>query len=146
MSSRRLRQLKTGGWIAVTVVSHASSGENCSIVFTVAYTFKTRHHDLQLLPACRTRQLRLSETPQLCLRSHSSGVLGERWLCSLFPSVPKCRLALSLLTQATGKGINALLRRTFALVCITVGQIRWSMSVVLLSKKSQITLVVFSLR
>ena len=108
---------------------------------------KTRHHDLQLLPACRTRQLRLSETPQLCLRSRSSGVLGERWLCSMIPSVPKCRLALSLLTrQATGKGINALLRRTFALVCITVGQIRWSMSVVLLSKKSQITLVVFSLR
>ena len=66
---------------------------------------KTPHHDLQLLPACRTRQLRLSEIPQLCLRSRSSGVLGERWLCSMIPSVPKSRLALSLLTrQATGKG------------------------------------------
>ena len=27
---------------------------------------------------CRTRQLRLSETPQLCLRSNGSGVHGER--------------------------------------------------------------------
>ena len=57
---------------------------------------KTRHHDLQLLPACRTRQLRLSEAPQLCLRSHGSGVL-----CSMIPSVPKSRLALSSLTGQT---------------------------------------------
>ena len=56
---------------------------------------KTRHHDLQLLPACRTRQLRLSETPLLCLRSHGSGVHGERRLCPMIPSVSKSGLALS---------------------------------------------------
>ena len=47
--------VETGGWIVVAVV----------------YTFKTRHHDLHLLPACRTRQFRLSEAPQFCLRAHT---------------------------------------------------------------------------
>ena len=73
----------TGGWDRRRCCVHHQAAEGRGL----AGVIKTRHHDLQLLPACRTRHLRLSETAQLCLRSNGSGVHGERWLCSMIPSV-----------------------------------------------------------
>ena len=103
---------------------------------------------LCLRHAGRTRRDRAS-----CLRSNGSGVLGERWLSSVIPSVSKSCLALlgdkaskQLLDtlQQLGRASSHSSDGAFAHVCITVGQIRWSMSVVLLSRESQITLVEFS--
>ena len=66
--------VETGGWDSRHCCTHLQVVEGRGLSGVI----KTRHHDLQLVPACRTRQLRLSETPQLCLRSNGSGVHGER--------------------------------------------------------------------
>ena len=74
----------------------------------------------------------------------------------MIPSVSKSCLALSSMTGASkqlldtiqqlGRASSHSSNGTFAHVRITVGQIRWSMSVALLSRESQITLVEFSVR
>ena len=63
--------LKTGGWIVVTVVYTSKRSR-------VVFFFPASSRLAITIFNCRTRQLRLSETPQLCLRSNGSGVHGER--------------------------------------------------------------------
>ena len=56
-----------------------------------------------------------------------------------------CKLLLGT-PQQLGKASSHSSEGTFVHVCITVGQIRWSLSVTLFLRESQITLVAFSLR
>ena len=86
--------VETGGWDCRHCCVHPRAVQGRGLSGVIG----ARHCDLPLLLACQTQQLRLGETPQLCPRSHGSGVLGERWLSSVIPSVSKSGLALSSLT------------------------------------------------
>ena len=100
--------VETGGWdgCCCCVQHHAVQVRGPSRII------KTRHYDLQLLlHACQAQQLCLRETPQLCLRSNGSGVLGERWLCSTIPAVLQGNQTTVGHSSTAGKGILALLRR-----------------------------------